>query len=142
MCRRSETHDGSRLNAARRLKLAALVILLLAACSPAEQAGGQATPTLNPEQSFGKQVFEIHCESCHSTIPGSIIVGPSLAGVAQRAATRVDGMGGREYLEKSITKPSEYLVEGYPDLMPPALADTLSEEEVQAVVTYLLTLDE
>lgn len=49
-------------------------------------------------------------------------------------------MDAREYLESSVNNPSGYLVEGYNDLMPPTLAKALSQEEVDAIVAYLLTL--
>lgn len=89
----------------------------------------------------GKAVFDTHCASCHSTIPGSIIVGPSMAGIADRASSRIEGMGAEAYLRMSIEQPGEYLVDGYKDLMPPALADALEPEEMEVVIDYLMTLD-
>jgi nitric oxide reductase subunit C len=97
---------------------------------------------MTAEQQRGRQVFEQHCQNCHSTIPDSIIVGPSLAGIARRADGRIEGVQAREYMKDSIMTPGKYLVEGYPDLMPTTLSETLNEEEVEAVLSYLMTLEE
>lgn len=115
----------------------AVALLLLAACGPSSQA----TPTLSAQAEQGKQVFNAHCTSCHSTIPDSIIVGPSLAGIADRAGSRITNMDAEEYLRMSIEQPGEYLVEGYKDLMPPTLSRELSAEEKEAIITYLMSLD-
>ncbi len=114
--------------------------LAVSACSGGAQTTQMATPTLTAGEAQGKKVFEQHCASCHSTIPDSIIVGPSLAGVGQRADSRIVGMAAAEYIEMSIKKPAAYLVEGYPDLMPPTISEELSEEEIYAVMAYLMTL--
>ncbi len=87
---------------------------------------------------MGKRVFEAHCAACHSLAPGVTLVGPSLAGIAVQAATRVDGLDARGYLYTSILRPGAYLVEGFQDLMPSTLAKTLSGEEIDAVVAFLL----
>lgn len=93
----------------------------------------------------GKRVFNDpdkgDCKVCHSTSPGGDGVGPSLAGVADRAGTRVDGMTAEEYLRQSIVDPSAYAVEGYRgDQMLPIYADRLSPDEIQSLIDYLMTL--
>jgi cytochrome c5 len=129
------------------IRLGVLVVVILgalglASCASSAQSAPLATPSLTAEQELGKRVYEEHCKNCHSTIPDSIIVGPSLAGVAQRASHRIEGMDGREYIEMSIKQPGAYIVEGYPDLMPADVSKSLSEKEVQAVLSYLMTLEE
>jgi nitric oxide reductase subunit C len=124
------------------LGIVCLSAFSLVGCATSGQSAPIETPTFTSEQALGEQVFEHHCQSCHSTIPDSIVVGPSLAGVAQRAANRIEGMNWRDYIEMSISQPSDYLVEGYPDLMPSTLSDILSKEEVEAVLAYLMTLEE
>lgn len=119
-----------------------LIGLLLAGC------GGSTpqptpTPTLTPLQAQGLAVFnsqKAKCATCHSLEPGVRIVGPSLAGIATRAAERVPGMDARTYIEMSILKPDAYIVEGYPNAMPSDLAKQLSGEEFDALVAFLLTL--
>lgn len=122
----------------------ALVVLLgglgLAAC------GGVApspppTPTLDPLIAAGQNVFVTHCGACHSTSPDTVIVGPSLAGIAQRGATRIDGLDARAYVYGSVLQPGDYLVEGFDDLMPQDLAKKLTGEELDRVVAYVLSLE-
>ena len=83
----------------------------------------------------------MYCSKCHETGNDSVMVGPSLSGLATRASERVPGMDARAYITQSILEPSAYVVEGFPDgLMPKMLAGELSKEDVEAVVAYLLTL--
>ena len=53
----------------------------------------------------------------------------------------MDGFEAREYLFRSITQPGEFLVEGFSDLMPSNIGDKLDEEELEAVIAYLMTLE-
>ena len=114
------------------------LITCLAACG--REPASSPTPTLSPNQARGKEVFNLHCATCHATSPETIIVGPSLDGVATRAGDRVPGLDAQTYIQTSILKPSAYLVEGFDNLMLPDLAKQLSGEEFDAVVAYLLTL--
>ncbi len=118
-------------------------VLLFAACSGA--AGPTPTPrpsaTLSPEAARGKTVFSQNCGSCHSTIPETVIVGPSLAGIASRAETRKPGQDGRTYLYTAILQPGDFLVDGYANLMPATFGKQLTGEDLDAVVAYLLTLE-
>ena len=122
----------------RTLILVLIMTCALAACSDSA-AEPPATPTLEPVLATGKQVFVTHCGACHSTAVETVIVGPSLAGIATRGADRVDGLDARTYLYSSVMQPSDYVVEGYEDLMPKDLAKKLTGEELDAVVAYLLT---
>lgn len=111
---------------------------LLAACSSGAQA---SQPTLSTQVEAGQRLFSVHCASCHSTLPDTVIVGPSLAGVAARADTRLPDMSAQVYLEQSILDPQAYLVDGYKALMPTNFGQTLEREQIHALVEYLLTLD-
>ena len=119
-----------------------LIVLLLAgmlaACGGAAEPTPTPAPTLDPELARGKRVFEANCGACHSLAPDTVLVGPSLAGIAQRGATRVDGLDARGYLYTSIMRPGDYLVDGFQDLMPSTLAKSLSGEDMDAVVAYLM----
>jgi hypothetical protein len=45
------------------------------------------------------------------------------------------------YIRNSILDPDGYTVEGYPEgTMPISLMDDLAEEELEAVIAYLMTL--
>lgn len=113
--------------------------LLLIACS--DTGSPSPTPTFTAEQTRGRAVYESTCARCHSTIPGDVVVGPSLAGIASRAANRVPGLDARAYITQSIMEPDAYVVDGYPDnQMPEDFPDQLSSEDLHAVVAYLLTL--
>ena len=115
-----------------------LFFLFLIACSA--EPPSIPTPTLSPVEAQGKEVFNLHCATCHANGPDTIIVGPSLAGVASRAGERVTGMDAKTYIQTSILKPDAFLVEGFDNLMLPGIAKQLSGEDFDAVVAYLLTL--
>ncbi|MCB8939784.1 MAG: c-type cytochrome [Ardenticatenaceae bacterium] len=116
-----------------------LCLLFLAACGGRAEAT-PPPPTLSPQAQLGKQVFSRDCGACHSTTPDTIIVGPSLAGVATRAETRVDGLDAYTYLLTSVMQPDAYLVEGFDNLMPASLSKQLTGEELDNVIAYLQTL--
>ncbi len=113
------------------------LLLLLVACGrePAEP-----TPTLDPVAAAGEIVFQKNCGSCHATAPDTVIVGPSLAGVATRAETRIPGQDARSYILNSIMRPDDFLVEGFENLMPNNFGRKLTGEEIDAVIAYLMTL--
>jgi mono/diheme cytochrome c family protein len=119
-----------------------LLIGVLAACGNAQAAAPPPTPTLEPTAQVGKAVFVSDCGSCHSTAVDTVIVGPSLAGIAERAATRVDGWDARTYLYSSILQPGDYIVEGFEHVMPENFGKKLTGEEIDGLVAYLLTLHE
>jgi len=81
------------------------------------------------------------CRLCHSLEPGVRLVGPSLYGIATAAAERVPGLSAEEYLYQSIVEPDAYVVPGYPaGTMPPDARERLTEEQIQDLVAFLLTL--
>jgi mono/diheme cytochrome c family protein len=113
-----------------------LLSVLISACSDSAEADA-----LSEEEQLGQLVFSQTCAACHATSADLVIVGPSLAGIGQRAETRVANQDGRTYMENSIRDPAEYIAEGFTDLMPPVLAETLTSEEIDAVIAYLYTLE-
>lgn len=125
----------------RLLVIAVAGSMLALSCSggPAAEAGPK--PTLTSSEREGKRLFDQYCASCHATSGETVIVGPSMDGIARRAGDRAAGMGAQDYLKASVTDPGGYLVEGFNDLMPKTLADALSKEELDAIVAYLLTLE-
>jgi mono/diheme cytochrome c family protein len=116
-----------------------LLALLLVACGTSGGVDPQATP-LSAEEAQGKYTFQQHCAACHSNIGDVTIVGPSLAGIATRAETRIPGMDARAYIEESILAPDAFINEGFDDLMPKTFGRILSGEELDALIAYLLTL--
>lgn len=123
----------------RKSLLLLIPALLLASCSGAPTPA--PTPAnLSPVEYQGYDLFNLHCASCHSTAPGTTIVGPTLHGIAAEAGTRVPGQDAETYLRLSILKPDDFFVEGYPEAMPPDFGKRLTGEEFDAIIAYLLTL--
>lgn len=122
-----------------RVVVVAFLVAALAAC------GGDATDegTAEGRELFESTVLETEagCVTCHSRSPDEILVGPSLAGVATRAGTRVDGLDAEEYLTQSIRNPDAYVVEGFESGRMPSWGELLTDREVAALVDYLLTLE-
>ena len=111
---------------------------LLAACSSSSHV--QPTPTLNALEIHGKQVYVSNCAGCHALEPNTIVIGPSLAGVATRAETRVKDDDARAYIETSILNPSAYVVDGFKDVMPKNFGKDLTSDDFNAIVAFLLSL--
>lgn len=117
--------------------LAALTIFALAACSTA--ASTPPTPTPDPIVLQGQQVFNSRCATCHALVPDTIIIGPSLHGIATTAETRVPGQTAEEYILLSILRPGEYVVEGFNNVMITNFSKELTNEDLNALVAFLLT---
>ncbi len=113
-------------------RLGALFLLagLMAACG-----GGSEDADLVR----GRQIFTEHCTACHSTTPGLVIVGPSLAGVAPRAAD--SDLEPSAFLRRAILTPQAEIVEGFSDLMPTDFEQKLTESDLEALISFLLTLE-
>jgi nitric oxide reductase subunit C len=132
-------------------------LLVSGATIPGSNIGG-STPQAasNDPVAVGQALFgqaPPGCFACHSTVPGVNLVGPSLAGIAARAAERVkatdyhgkatDATG---YIRESITEPSAYLVPGPAfssngqSMMPIGLGQSLEPAQLDAIVAYLMTL--
>ncbi len=93
------------------------------------------------------------CSACHSTAPGVQLAAPSLAGVAQQADSIIasgdyhgNAQDAQGYLMESITEPSAYVVPGPTfsaggrSFMPDNFSQTLTQEQIDHLVAYLLTL--
>jgi mono/diheme cytochrome c family protein len=80
------------------------------------------------------------CVTCHSLEPGVRLVGPSLADAATVAASAVDGMSAEDFLRQSIVEPDAHVTEGFtPRLMFQNYGETLSEQQINDLVAFLLT---
>jgi mono/diheme cytochrome c family protein len=113
-----------------------LAAALLAACS----ADAPSTPTLTATEQIGQAVFGVRCAQCHALSQDTVVIGPSLVGIANRAGSRMEGFDAPAYIEHSILFPKDYLVDGFPDTMPTNFAKELTSEELEAVVAFLMTL--
>jgi mono/diheme cytochrome c family protein len=115
-----------------------LVILSLTACSVATPV--PPTPTPNPLVLQGQKVFTARCATCHALVPDTIIIGPSLYGIATVAETRVPGQSADEYILLSILRPGDYIVEGFNNVMITNFAKELKNEDMNAQVAFMMTL--
>ncbi len=101
----------------------------------AGSAAGSAEPA--PGELDGRTVFGARgCLACHQG-PGleGGQVGPDLTAVAAVAGSRVPGLDAADYLRQSIREPRAFVVPGFSPIMP---ALGLSDDEIEAVVAYLL----
>lgn len=80
------------------------------------------------------------CGTCHALEPDVVIVGPSLAGIASRAASRVPGQSAEAYLRESILRPADYIVPGFQDVMQKNFGSVLTSDQINDLIAYLLTL--
>lgn len=115
------------------------------------QSGVEVTvePTEQPNPVRGQEIFEHGFESapactmCHlvEADASRFSFGPALAGIATRAGERIEGMTAEEYLHASIVDPGSFVTSGYRNSMFRDFGTTLTEEQIDDVVAYLMTLE-
>lgn len=114
--------------------------LMLAGPSAAQASGSSQSdvPVLGSEVFINKG-----CGGCHMVegMPGAAgKVGPGLNGLPDRASQRVIGYTSQQYIRESIEDPSAYVVDGFAAAMP-ELRGQMTDEEFEALVTFLIELD-
>ncbi len=83
------------------------------------------------------------CSACH-TIEGITagLVGPDLTHIGTEASGRISGVSAEDYLTESIRSPEAYVAEGVeraiPGLMTSVLTANLTDQQVEALVQFLL----
>lgn len=112
--------------------------ICLTACSTIAPAS--PTPTPDPFIIQGQNVFNARCATCHALVPDTIIIGPSLYGIATDAETRVTGQSAEEYIQLSVLRPGDYIVPGFNNVMITNLSKELTSEEFNALMAFLMTL--
>ena len=73
------------------------------------------------------------------------MLGPDQTNLGAIAGSRREGYTAEEYIRESILEPSAFIVEECPlgqclQVMPENYGELLTEEELDAIVTYLLSL--
>ena len=124
--------------------LTTMLTLALTACGGAtgSSSSGASSATAG-EALFNQKLIDTQpgCITCHSLEKGVALVGPSLAGIGKRADGIVEGQSAEEFLRNAIIKPNDYVSEGFSaGQMPERIANTLTPEQVDSLVLYLLTL--
>lgn len=128
--------------------LSVLFVIILALSVVLTACGGDGGGSSDDAAAAGEKLFnqtvigaQAGCVTCHSLDAGVVIVGPSIDGIGSRAGSTVSGMSAEEYLEESILDPDAYLIEGFPaGTMPQVWQDELTSDQVNQLVTYMLTL--
>jgi mono/diheme cytochrome c family protein len=105
-------------------------------------------PTLSvrPEGSPDRGLALFHglgtCIACHNTGDSTAVVGPSLMGIARNAGNRHQGMTAAEYIRNVIINPDVNVVPNTkPGIMPSSFARTLNQQQIEDIISYLLTLN-
>lgn len=116
-----------------------LVVALVAAAVAVAACSG-------PDTSAGADLFAEPslgglrgCQTCHTVTDRPSVGGPSLLGVGSSAGERVAGLGAEDYLRQSIVAPGAWFVDGWGEGMP-AYGEVLDDDQLDALVAYLLSL--
>jgi mono/diheme cytochrome c family protein len=124
------------------MKRAYLLILLLGMLLLAACGGASDDEAIRA----GRELYEtggaskIPCATCH-TLDGTQLVGPSFQGLSERAGSRIPGMSAEEYIHQSILNPGAYIVQGYQNSMNPTYAQFFSEEDIDNLTAFLLSVE-
>ena len=129
--------------------------MLATAPSPAPPPAATGSPPETSDKTFmggetdlaalGQEIFTGAggCSACH-TVEGisAGLVGPDLTHIGTEAPTRKQGFSAEEYIRESIRKPEVFVPEGVeratPGLMTSALTANLTDQQVEALVQFLL----
>jgi nitric oxide reductase subunit C len=129
----------------KKMSLSIILVLILATVLSAcgGSGGGDDANVTAGKDLFAQTVIgsQAGCSTCHSLQAGTVIVGPSMAGIGTRAASTVAGQSAEDYIRESILNPEAHLVEGFPSgTMPKVWESELSATQLDQLVAYLLTL--
>jgi hypothetical protein len=118
------------------------------ATPPATPMPAAVPPTPRPIEGGDAETIILNagCGSCHAvgTLGEGHKVGPDLSYIGLTAGSRVPEMTAADYIRQSILEPDAYLApecpngECLPNIMPQDYARRLSEQQVDAVVGFLL----
>jgi nitrite reductase (NO-forming)/hydroxylamine reductase len=133
------------------------ILLFVAACGKGDKTE-EAGPGLYDAELVAAAVQKGGCSACHVIpgIEGAVgALGPDLTNISQVIPERIqsgeytgDAKTVEEYLHESLTDPEAFIAPECPDgncqsgLMPATIGTSLSKEELQAIVDYLIELPE
>ena len=107
-----------------------IVIVLLLACNT-EPRKSDAELGLNPEQAFGRRVYDARCAECHYAYSKRDLRGPSLAGLFKRPYMK-NGMPAND------DRISDIILLGRSKM--PSFQQKLTPQQMEALMAYLHTL--
>jgi len=84
----------------------------------------------------GRDLYIQECAQCHGADDSAN--GPSLGGMGERAATRIEGLAAVDYLRQSIVDPGAYVVDGYSNSMPTTYAAALSDDDIASLIRFIM----
>ena len=90
-----------------------------------------------PEERGSQLFVSVGCNACHSLDAEVTIVGPSMAGIADRAATRTS-LSADDYLRESINEPEAFIVPDFPNSM---VIPKLDAGQVDDLIAYIKTIE-
>ena len=122
--------------------------------TPLPTSTSSPTPPAGDIVSLGKFIYlnvpdnvapqALWCDQCH-TIDGISqgLIGPDHTQIGTWAATRKPGLSAEQYIRESIVDPEVFVTQGVerstPGLMTKAITSKLTDEQVDALVDFLLT---
>ncbi len=130
----------------RRIMLAGLIMVMLAGCGAASNDGANGNAERGKQIYYGETVLRKDnlqaCIDCHATTAaGTETIGQPLHDIGARAGSVVAGQSAVEYLRTSILEPDALLTGNYQEgIMPRNYKDLLSQQDLNDVISYLLTL--
>lgn len=126
----------------RRLQLAHGIV----AAAPAVASATSPDPArvaLDPAARGAQLVKDNGCMACHA-IDDKRLVGPGWGGLYNSGVSLLDGStvtADDAYLRESIRQPDARIVAGYPTGVMPAYGTLLKDDDIDAMVAYLHTLE-
>ena len=108
----------------------ALTLALLSSCQM-ERRKSDAELGLNPEQAQGRRIYDQHCIRCHEPYSGRELQGPSLRGIFKKK-TFPNGMPAND------ARMTDMVMFGRAKM--PSFRDTITPDQMQALLAYLHTL--
>ena len=106
----------------------------------AQMKAGVTPKAYSAQGRLGRQVAEsTGCFACHS-LDGTQVVGPTWQGLWGREIPLADGstvVADADYIVESVREPTAKMVEGFAPVMIPYDAETLSDDDLAALVAFL-----
>ncbi|MCW5876861.1 MAG: cytochrome c oxidase subunit II [Anaerolineales bacterium] len=100
---------------------------------------------LTDEQCGQRWAATYGCTACHS-LTGQSGVGPTWLGLYNHEVTLTDGsvvIADLDYLHRSIVDPNAQVVAGFqPGVMPQDFAERLTEEQIQQIIAFIVSLQQ